>query len=282
MLWREDDYSLPTQAQSALAQGLRDDNFVTFEEMHPSMAFLPSAERTTLAYAQVATMTDFLREQKGPKALVEVLDLVRDGEDAKDAFAEVYNGGDFDAFEAQWREHIAGLDLVQAKLAALPVVLDGAGEEFDADPVLSEREDLAGKARLGDLMALRGHHEAALLYYEQAIPDDEPMGPVLANHTARSLLALEQSREAEQLLRENLELYDEVAANHFLLATLLLDSGRRSEAAAHLLHSAAINPYQTAVHEALIELYTASGDEAQAERHKQYMDILTYRDTVAF
>ena len=43
-------------------------------------------------------------------------------------------------------EGLEGLDLIQARLATLPVVLDGAGEEFDADPTLSEREDLAGVA----------------------------------------------------------------------------------------------------------------------------------------
>lgn len=281
-LWREDEYTLPVQAQSALARAIRDDDFVTFGEMHPSMAFLPSADRTTLAYAQVATMTDFLRREKGAQALIDALERVRGGEDARDAVAEVYNGGDFEAFEADWRAHLETLELIQESLAAMPVVLDGAGEEFDVDPTLAAREDLAGKVRLGDLMARRGHHEAALAYYEQAVPADEPMGPVLALHTARALVALDRTAEAEALLEENLVYYGEYAANHQLLGQILQADGRGRVAAEHFLKSVAINPYQTEVHEALVAWYEERGDEAMAERHRGYLDVLTYRDTVAF
>jgi len=281
-LWRVDGYALPVRSQSALAQAIRDDDFVTFEEMHPSMAFLPSADRTALAYAQVATMMLFLRQEKGEQALVDVLERVGEGEDARDAVAQVYNGGDFDGFEADWRLFIEGLDLVQERLASLPVVLDGEGDEFDNDPSLAGREDLAGKARLGDLMAMRGHHDAALKYYEQASPEGEPAGPVLTQHTAEALIALGRDREAESLLRDNLVFYDESAANHRLMAELLIRDGRKLNAREHLLHSAAINPYDIAVHEALVTLYEEAEDDSGASRHKGYLDILNYRDTVAF
>ncbi len=281
-LWREDRYHMPVAAQSALARAIRDEDFVSFEEMHPSMAFLPSAERTTLAYAQVATMVHFLRREEGDGALVDVLDRVRGGEDAREAVGAVYSAGDFEVFEADWRAYLGGLELIQESLAALPVVLDGAGEEFDVDPTLAEREDLAGKVRLGDLMAERGHPEAALVYYEQAVPEDEPMGPVLALHTARALVELDRRAEAEELLSENLRFYDEYAANHQLLGQLLLADGRDREAAGHLLRAAAINPYTIAVHEDLVAWYEAIGDEALAARHRAYLDVLTYRDTAAF
>lgn len=281
-LWRMDEYVMPVRSQSALAQGFRDNDFVTFEEMHPSMAFLPSADRTARAYAQVATMTDYLRQQKGEKALVDVLELVKDGKDAMDAVAEVYNGGDFDGFEADWLAYLAGLDLVQERLAALPVVLDGEGDEYDNDPTLAGREDLAGKARLGDLMAMRGHHEAALVYYEQASPEGEPPGPVLVQHTAEALIALGRLREAERLLKESLVFYDESAANHRLMAELMMEDGRKLNAREHFLHSASINPYDLTVHEALVALYEDAEDDDGVERHKGYLDILTYRDTVPF
>jgi len=285
-LWRLDDYAMPVRSQSALAQAIRDDDFVTFEEMHPSMAFLPSADRTALAYAQVATMTDFLRnggdESPTEEPLVKVLELVAEGVDAKEAVARVYNGGDFDGFEADWKAHLEGLDLVQERLASLPVVLDGEGDEYDNDPSLAGREDLAGKARLGDLMVMREHFEAGLVYYEQAAPEGEPPGPVLTLHTAEALVALGREREAENLLRENLAFYDESAANHRLMAELLLKDGRKLNAQKHLLQSAAINPYDVAVHEALVTLYEEAGDDTGASRHKGYLDILNYRDTVAF
>ena len=56
MLWRQDDFELEVSKQSLLAGALKTDQWVTFEQMHPSMAFLPSPELAGLAYAQVASM----------------------------------------------------------------------------------------------------------------------------------------------------------------------------------------------------------------------------------
>ena len=40
----------------AIAEALRRDNLVSFDEMHPSLAKMPSAERAALAYAQLASL----------------------------------------------------------------------------------------------------------------------------------------------------------------------------------------------------------------------------------
>jgi len=297
MLWRSPDFELPVHGQAALARALRDQDFVTFEEMHPSMAFLPSAERTALAYAQVATMMEFLRRERGRLALTGVIEAVAEGVDAQDAVARVWatglegglDGGDdpddgeaFEGFEVMWRAFIGEMDLVQERLASLPVVLDGAGDEFADDPTLSAREDLAGRARLGDLMVERGHLEAGLRYYQDAAPEGEPLGPVLALRTARVLRDLERPGDASSLLTENLGHYPEYAATHELMAELLRAGGDDVGARSHFESSAAINPYDTGVHQALVEIYEAAGAADLAARHRGYLDVLTYRDTPAF
>jgi tetratricopeptide (TPR) repeat protein len=291
MLWRSPEFELPVHGQAALARALRDGDFVTFEEMHPSMAFLPSAERTALAYAQVATMMEFLRQERGQLALVGVIEAVSEGVDARDAVARAWAKGmdgapdddeAFEGFEIMWRTFIGEMDLVQERLASLPVVLDGAGDEFADDPTLSAREDLAGRARLGDLMIERGHLEAGLRYFQEAAPEDEPLGPVLALRTARALRALERTTEATALLRTNLGHYPEYAATHELLAELLRADGDDDTARAHFEASAAINPYDTGVHQALVELYEGAGSADLAARHRGYLDVLTYRDMPSF
>ncbi|MCB9762858.1 MAG: hypothetical protein H6739_23860 [Alphaproteobacteria bacterium] len=277
-LWREDSYAIPVHGQSLLAGALKSGNWVTFEQMHPSMAFLPSADMAALAYAQVSTMMDHLRRRKGDQALPKVLKLVRDGMDARDAVAEVANGGDFKAFEDDWRAWLARQDLVGERIAAMPTNLDGSVEAIEDDPVLGARKDLANKARLGELMAQRDHHEAALVYYEQAVPEDEPPGPYLVLRQAESLAALGRPQDAVAALQENLRFYPEVSATRRLLGELLLAEGDDAAALPQFARAADLNPFDVAVQQTLVTLYTAAGERGRARRHQGYVDLLYYRD----
>jgi len=59
-----------------LARGLARNDLVSFTEMYPSLAMLPSQERAALAYAQVQTMLELLREEKGLPGLAALLGLL--------------------------------------------------------------------------------------------------------------------------------------------------------------------------------------------------------------
>ena len=48
-----------------LATGIAHKHLITFAQMHPSMAKLPSQEDTALAFAEVYTVVDYLHEQSG-------------------------------------------------------------------------------------------------------------------------------------------------------------------------------------------------------------------------
>ncbi|MCB9745342.1 MAG: hypothetical protein H6740_22380 [Alphaproteobacteria bacterium] len=277
-LWRDPEFRIPVQSQGLLANALATGQWITFEQMHPSMAYLPSAEAATQAYAQVSTMMHYLRMQKGDAAISEVLTLLRErGMDAREAVAEVANGGDFEAFEAGWRGWLATLDLATVHVAAMPTALGVGGEDFEADPVLARRKELANLTRLGELMAQRGHHEAALLYYDRAEPEDEPTSPLLVRRRAESLVALGRPVEAELALVDNLVYYPEVAANQRMLAELLLSEGKDAEALEHLRVAADINPFEPEVQQQLSELYAAQGQKERAARHARYVDLLYYR-----
>ena len=78
----------------------------------------------------------------------------------------------------------------------MPTILDG-GDEMTADPVLSEREDLARFVRLGDLLRERERPKAALVEYAKAIPLDEPQSPLLANRIAQSHIDLGDLKSAK-------------------------------------------------------------------------------------
>ena len=276
MLWRQDDFELEVQKQSLLAGALTTGEWITFEQMHPSMAYLPSAEAASLAYAQVATMMEYLQVTTDRQALARVIALVREGEDSKDAVADVA-GVRFSKFEDGWKAWLGEQDLVGERIATVPTVLDG-GDAFEYDPVLSRRRDLANRARLGDLMLERDHPEAALAYYLEAQPQDEPPSPYLQGRLAQVYVELGRPGEAQAVLEESLRVYPDNADNNALLAQLLMADGQDAQALGYFRHSAEINPFDVDVQQALADLHAAAGDASQAARHARYVRILQFQD----
>ncbi|MEZ4240718.1 MAG: hypothetical protein R3F59_32105 [Myxococcota bacterium] len=107
--WRDgrDRFRLSVRQQGLLAEALRKDDLVSFEEMHPSLAKLPTAERAALAYAQLATLMQYCFQQGGEDVLKKVLPRVRQGTDPRVALAEAAGAKDFDALEKAWKAWIA-------------------------------------------------------------------------------------------------------------------------------------------------------------------------------
>ena len=52
-------------SEKLLAEAARDQEFITFDQMHPSMAKLPSQKATALAFAEVFTVVEYLRQTHG-------------------------------------------------------------------------------------------------------------------------------------------------------------------------------------------------------------------------
>jgi len=274
-LWRVDaPPALAPFQQSLLADALAKDTLVPLERMHPSMAFLDSAEEAALAFAQVSTMMVHLRDTAGVNAVSQVLDRVRAGTDSLKATAEVGTGGDVDKFMAGWKAMLANLHLVSRKLAAMPTVLGPSEDDFGIDPVLAKRRDLAGHARLGDLLREADRPEAAIVEYRKAAPEGEPPSPTLSARLADALVALRRTDEALATLRASVDDYPEYASTRKRLGEILLSQGKTREALAQFRASADINPFDPEVQSALADLYASTGEAALAARHARYRGIL--------
>jgi tetratricopeptide (TPR) repeat protein len=275
MLHNTPEFELSISMQSLLATALRDRDFVSFEEMHPSFALLSSAERAGLAYAQVSTMMTFLRIERGTDALARVLQRVEHGDDAMDATARIY-GESFAQFQEDWAVWLEGLELISERLALMPTVIDGQGGEFSDDPMLAESVRGRERTRLGDLMVERGHPEAALVYFQDAVPEGAPPGPTLASRMGLLLIELGREQMAQELLVQSVEYYPDHSATRVALGRLYLSTGNDIGAREQLERALDIDPYQDDVHEILSELLTAAGEVSEAERHQAIIDILRY------
>jgi tetratricopeptide (TPR) repeat protein len=273
--WRGDRSGhLDAHAQSLLAEAVRSGAFVPFEKFARSMAYLDSGEEAALAFAQVSTMIQFMLETTGPAGLAQLMERVGDGEDAQSVVADLAGFEDFERFRTGWRAWLRSLPLVQEQLASLPVVLDGEGGDFDGDPLLSGRPDLARFARLGDLLRQRGHYEAALIEYDKAADPTQPPSPLLLARRAVCHRALKQPEKAVRLLKQGVELYPEFTPVQKSLGQMLAEQGQNRAALKALLAAHDLNPYDPEVQALLTELFVRVGDEEAARRHRRYGQIL--------
>lgn len=274
--WRLDTIpELPPYQQGLLANALSTDTMVPLERMHPSMAFLDSAEQASQAFAQVSTMVQYLRESAGEGAVSSALDRVRNGEDALQAVAGVGADGDVEAFMEGWKTLLRGMNLISRKLEAMPTLLGPADDEFSGDPVLARRKDLAGYVRLGDLLRDAGRADAALIEYRKAIPEDEPPSPTLSARLAQTLVLLGKEAEAMRVLQASVADYPEFALTRKELGGMLLKQGKVADALEQYRMSADVNPFDPEVQASLGDLYAATGQRTLADRHTRYHRILT-------
>jgi tetratricopeptide (TPR) repeat protein len=272
--WRDgaDGFRLTVRQQGLLAAALENDDLVTFDEMHPSLAKLPDADRAGLAYAQLATLMQFCFETAGDRVLLDTLPRVARGEDPRVALAQSAGFGDFGALFAAWREWIAQQPLVEKRIGELRTVLDGA-DEIEADPVMGERQDLARFVVIGDLLREAGHVEASLVEYAKAMAPDEPPSPILTHRIALAQLELGHADQAKLLLEQSLVDYPEHAATHTTLGAVHLREGRVADALESYRRAVEIHPFDLEAQQGLVRAARATGNEALARKHEAALRI---------
>jgi hypothetical protein len=275
--WRQQlNAPLEPFSQAALARALAADDLVSFEEMHPSFAFLPSAERGAVAYAQVQILVATAVAHGGEGTLDRCLEAIDQGAEADEALAAAAGYPAFEELMEEAIQAMRSLDLVERKLAALPVALDGEGGDFAEDPLLAEHVDLADHARLGDLLRQAGRPRAALVQYAKALPPDEPPSPLLSNRSAECHLMLGERDRALAILRRSAQDYPAFAVTRKGLGQLERTEGDPEAALRSYLASADVYPFDAEVQQALAELYGELGQPQAAERHAGYRRILLF------
>lgn len=273
--WRGErvDY-LSVHQQSLLATAVKDDSFVPFEKFSRSMAYLDSGDEAALAFAQVATMIDFLQQKAGDKVFPTLMERLAGGEKAEDAVANLAGYGSFYEFKSDWKKYIQTLPLVQEQLASAPIALDGEGGDFADDPLLSNRVDLEKFVRIGDLLFEKGYYGAALIEYAKADDADDMPSPNILARQAQCLLEMKRNEEALKKLNRAQRLYPEHALVLSTAAQYYEKEGQLQKAieaweAVHL-----VNPYDKNMQASLIRLYQKNGDINKEKEHQMYLNIL--------
>ena len=270
--WRRDEPEpLDDGVAYRLHQAIVKDDLVTFAEMYPSVAMLPSAERAALAYAEVETMLGLLRERKGSTAIESLLDRVAAGDDAETALAAAW-GGPFDDFYGEWKKVMLARTAKSDKAEIdVPTFKDGEDPPpaVELGDVFSELG--GGKARqharLGALLHARGHAPSAVIEYERARKADARArkDPALARRLGRLYVELERYAEAVPLLEIAARDAPDDANLAAAQSRALLRTGARVGARAAADRAIRNNPFVPTVHCDLAEL-ADHGVVAESER----------------
>jgi len=259
--WRQPNTKLPNNPSSErlLLGAAEDGELLDFDQLHPSIALLPSQRDAALAFAQVSSFMQMFYDEHGAVGIQQSLDDISEGVDAREALAEAASMSWKD-LERDWRRMLAS----RPKPPNVRLLKRHLSSEATENDELAEVErDKARKhLRLGDLLWVRSRPAAASVEYGKAhrvAPDD----PVVASRYARSAIAGGRAEDAIDPLVYTLLLYPTHAPAQSSLATARLRTGDRRGAAAAASAAIALNPFDPQPHCVLADL---DGPTASHER----------------
>lgn len=257
--------ALPPGLEHLLRRAVEKGHLVTFDEMHPSMAKLPTQERASLAFAEVFTAVEFLERSAGPGAITRAIDRMAAGTDDRRAVGQVF-GASFGEFERQWKKALAARKAVahEGPLESLRFRRRGKKDEDDDVGRLGDKA-AERHARLGGMLRARGRAPAALLEYRRALTA-APDHPHVAAKLARLELDLGQPAQAIKTIRTALEALPDASSPNLTMGEALVATGALEQARPFFEAALRQNPFDPAVHCGLERIYGALGDAPRRAR----------------
>ncbi|MDE0330302.1 MAG: hypothetical protein OXL41_00380 [Nitrospinae bacterium] len=313
--WRgvEGGYLHPGE-EALLYNARKNNDYVPFKKMEPSLIYLDTPQQIHLAYAEAASAVDFIHRKLGERALVRMLAGIRDapppqktqgapafGEEnpgmrhqRRASLVELESTGppqsaepglrllanvDLGGFEKLWIEDLKKLPLREhaGSQVSLPKLKPkGPMSERSIDLAALKSEVARRRMRLGDRLSFRGRMRAALIEYRRALRD-EPNSQPLLNRAAQIEIHLGMIPQAERHIQKALEVDPDYAmthVHHALASELGGKAGRALRAWEEVLH---INPFIRVVHERLLAHYERTGETDKVKREREALRILSSR-----
>ncbi|OHC05679.1 MAG: hypothetical protein A2Z57_10755 [Planctomycetes bacterium RIFCSPHIGHO2_12_39_6] len=268
---------LPVSLENLMAEAIEKDYFITFEQMHPSLAKLKKREDTALAFAEVFTVIDYIFNRGGYPLLISILDGIKNGKSTEDAVSATI-GASFSEFEKNWLQElkqknfrrIHGIQILPTKLKESSTVVD------DVESVAEiEVKDARKYAILGDLLRHEGLHGAAIVEYEKAFKKAGNISPQIQNKLATAYIMDTQYTKAEEILKIALEYYPEYTTTYISLGELYQRKGEYDAAIEILSQANHINPFNPIIHKNLALLYDKLNRKEDAATELKRLMLLT-------
>ncbi len=313
--WRSQEAGFLHPGEEALLYNARKDNdYVPFKKMEPSLIYLDTPQQIHLAYAEAASAVDFINRKMGEGALVRLLAGIRDAPPAqrpqgapalgeenpgmrhqrRASLVELESTGppqsaepglrllagvDLGGFERLWIEDLKKLPLREhaGSQVSLPKLKPkGPMGERSIDLAALKNEVARRRMRLGDRLSFRGRMRAALIEYRRALRD-EPNSQPLLNRAAQIEIQLGMIPQAERHIKKALEVDPDYAMTHVHQALASEVGGRPERALMAWEEVLQINPFIRVVHERLLAHYERTGEAEKAKREREAIRLMSTR-----
>ena len=279
--WRggDEERRLTAYGEWILHERAQKGELITFEQMHPSMALLPTQEDTATAFAEVYAAVEMLYERGGSATFRALIEEMSEGAEVEDAIAKAY-GQSFETFLVDWKEHLLSRER-RYKGDEAPKVFEevafrtSVSVDDSADLELIEEDEGRRTVHLGDLLYAKDRIAASVVEYRKATKIVGDTNPVLQSRLGRALLDSGQPVEAAVELRRAVEDGEMYGTLYVTLGEALVASEQWNEADAMLREAASINPFDPAVHVQLAKVYRHFGQTEEAERSERNERIVT-------
>jgi tetratricopeptide (TPR) repeat protein len=266
--------------RTLLAEALQTGEFVTFEQMEPSLVRLETPRQVQLAYAEAASSVEFMQTKVGYQGLREIFGQMAraDTRGAKTPIEQVLNMS-FGAFQEEWQEFLRAKQLTPVAGVQLSQFTVIDKNESDAERLEQEALQSAVVERdlsLGDLMRQRNRFDGAVYYYDRA-RKGRPDAPLVLNKLSRALLAAQRVQESVPHLLHAIEVSPDYSTSHATLGDAYRLLGEPEKALQHYEQVIQINPFDPLPHRYLAELYQQAGDTEAAQREARILRELMGR-----
>ncbi|MDP2344214.1 MAG: tetratricopeptide repeat protein [Deltaproteobacteria bacterium] len=281
--------ALDPASENLLAKGVKNNKLITFEQMHPSMAKLPSQEDTALAFSEVFSVIEFIEltipEKGGKRATNILLEGLRD-DLSMDAALQKATGRDLAGLQRDWRAYLKKrpFKLVPgAEPQTLTFVKNARGAGASADEEEDEaalregaKKGAEGRrfVRLGNLLRERRRLKAAAVEYERATAITGVTSPALHNRLAGVWLETGELQKAKDVLQKTVNVFPDDPQTRVLLGRIALRAEEWTEARTQYERATWENPFIPEVHVALLAVADKTGDKPLAERSTSALKLL--------
>ncbi len=280
--------ALEPASENLLADALKKGTLITFEQMHPSMAKLPSQKDAALAFAEVFTVVEMLDTTRTasatPPYATSLLVALRDGATLDQALTAA-TGGDLAALQREWRAYLKtrSFHLVPgAEPKRLTFVKDArkggaSADEHEDEAALDEAKGKSGRqfVRLGNLLRVKRRLRAATVEYEKAVAQVGLHSPALHNRLAGVYLELGEVEAAKKTLAATLAAFPTDPQTHVLLGRVALRAKDWASARRHYERATWEAPFNPEIHMALHAVAVETKDAALAARTQRALELLS-------
>lgn len=284
--------ALEPAAENLLAGAFKKNKLITFEQMHPSMAKLPSQEDAALAFAEVFTVVEMLESQApssaggangGKRATNVLIEGLRDGLDMDRALTKAI-GADLEGLQRNWKKYLAkrAFKIVPGAVPKRLTFVKGARsggsgvEEQEDEAALDEaRSKLARQnVRLGNLLREKRRLKAASVEYEKATKQIGVRAPALHNRLAGVYIELGALDDAKRVLGDIVVAFPDDPQTHVLLGRVALRAKDWATARKHYERATWEAPFNPEIHVALYNIGEETKDAALMAQSKRAVELL--------